>query len=63
MEATMLGVKYMLFLSLEVFVFAVMGAALLAGLYQIVRDRIRESRRLEEVTGEPRPAEVVIRHS
>lgn len=63
METTMLGVKYMFFIGLEVFVFAVMGAALLAGLYQIVRDRIRESRRLDEVTGATRPAEVVIHHS
>jgi len=67
METTMLGIKYVLFLALEVFVFAVMGAALIAGLYQIVRDKIRESRRCDEVALETPSAvsmaSVVTRHS
>lgn len=67
METTMLGIKYVVFLALEVFVFAVMGAALIAGLYQIVGDKIRESRRLDEVALETpqaaSTASTVIRHS
>jgi hypothetical protein len=55
METMMLGIKYVVFLALEVFVFAVMGAVLIAGLYQIVRDKIRESRRLDEVGLETPP--------
>lgn len=56
METTALGVKFVVFLALEVFVFAAMGAVLIAGLYQIVRDKVRESRRLDEVAPETAPA-------
>lgn len=56
METTMLGIKYVLFLALEPFVIAAMGAVLIAGLYQVVRDKIRESRRLDEVAVETPPA-------
>ena len=67
MEITMLGIKYVVFLALEVFVFAAMGAVLIAGLYQIVRNKIRESRRLDEVAPQTRPAastaSAVTRHS
>lgn len=67
METAMLGIKYVLFLALELFVIAAMGAALIAGLYQVVRDKIRESRRLDEVATEAPPAastaNVVTRYS
>ena len=67
METTMLGIKYVLFLALELFVFAVMGVALIAGVYQIVREKIREARRLAEVAPETPPAtstaKTVIRRS
>ena len=56
MEGTMLTVKFVIFFALELFVLSVLGAALIAGLRQIVQDKIRESRRLDEVAPEIRPA-------
>lgn len=56
METTMLSIKYVMFLALEVFVFAVIGATLIAGLYQVIRDRVRESRRLGEAAPVTPPA-------
>lgn len=56
METTALGVKFLVFLALEVFVFAAIGATLIAGLYQIVRDKVRETRLLDEVALETPPA-------
>jgi hypothetical protein len=56
MESTMLTVKFVVFLALELFVLGVLGAALIAGLYHIVQDKVRESRRLDGVTPEVRPA-------
>jgi hypothetical protein len=41
MESIFLTVKFGLFLAMTLFVVGAMGAALIAGLYQIVRDRIR----------------------
>jgi hypothetical protein len=55
MESIMLTVKFALFLAMEVFVVATLVGALIVGLYQIVRDRVRESRRLDEVTPETLP--------
>ncbi len=52
----MLTVKFVLFLAMELFVLGVMGAVLIAGLYQIVQDKIRESRRLDGIAPEIRPA-------
>ena len=52
MESTMLTVKFALFLAMEVFVVATLVGALIAGLYQVVRDKVRESRRLDEVVPE-----------
>ncbi|HID65106.1 MAG TPA: hypothetical protein EYP49_20500 [Anaerolineae bacterium] len=49
MESTMLTVKFVLFLAMELFVIGALGAVLIAGLYQIVRDKVRESRRLDGV--------------
>jgi hypothetical protein len=40
---------------MEVFVVATLVGALIAGLYQIVRDKVRESRRLDEVVPETLP--------
>ena len=50
MESIFLTLKFVLFLAMELFVVGVLGAALIAGLYQIVRDKIQESRLLDEVT-------------
>ena len=41
MESIMLTVKFVLMYGLVVFVVAVVGATLLAALYQLIRDRIR----------------------
>jgi hypothetical protein len=56
MDSMMLTVKFVLFFALELFVLGVLGAALIAGVYHIVQDKVRESRRLDEVTPEVRPA-------
>ena len=50
MENVMLAIKFLLFLALELSVFVVIGAVLIAGLYQIVRDKVRESQRFDQVT-------------
>jgi hypothetical protein len=55
MESIILTVKFALFLAMEVFVVATLVGALIAGLYQIVRDKVRESRRLDEVVPETLP--------
>jgi hypothetical protein len=56
MENVFLTIKFVLFLAMELFVIGVVGAVLIAGLYQIVRDRIRESRLLDQAPQESRPA-------
>ena len=55
MESIMLTVKFALFLAMEVFVVATVVGALIVGLYQVVRDKVRESRRLDEVVPETLP--------
>ena len=56
MDSIMLTVKFVIFFALELFVLSVLVAALIAGLYQVVQDKIRESRRLDGVAPEVRPA-------
>ncbi len=56
MESMMLTIKFGVFLALELFVLGVLGAALIAGLYRVVQDKIRESRRHDGVTPKVRPA-------
>jgi len=56
MESVMLTVKFALFLAMEVFVIATTVGALILGLYQIVRDKIRESRVSDELVSEINPA-------
>jgi hypothetical protein len=51
-----LTIKFVVFLALELFVLGALGAALMAGVHQIVRDKVRESRRLDGVTPKVRPA-------
>ncbi|MDH7485830.1 MAG: hypothetical protein QHJ81_06080 [Anaerolineae bacterium] len=43
-ETIMLGIKFAMFLAMEVFVFAVMAAVLIAGLYQLIRNKVRQTR-------------------
>jgi hypothetical protein len=49
MDAIFLNIKFLLFSALELSVLFVMGAALLAGAYQIVRDQVREARRRDQI--------------
>ncbi len=49
MEKVMLAIKAIEFLLIEFSVLAVFGAVLAAGLYQIVRDKVSESRRCDQV--------------
>jgi ABC-type proline/glycine betaine transport system permease subunit len=55
MESVMLTIKFAIFLAMEVFVVATMVGALILGVYQIVKDKIRESRRLDEIVPETNP--------
>ncbi len=49
MDEIMLTVKYVEFLALQLSVFAVIGAVLIAGLRQVVQDKVRESRRRDRI--------------
>ena len=42
MESMMLTIKFGVFLALELFVLSVLGAVLIAGLYQIVWGKVRK---------------------
>jgi hypothetical protein len=52
MDNIMLIVKFLLFFALEFSVLVVIGVILIAGLYQIVRDKVRESRRRDQIAPE-----------
>jgi len=52
MESVMLAIKFVMFVALEVTVLAVIGAVVVAAVYQIVRDKVRESRQRDEITTE-----------
>ena len=52
MEISMLGVKELIFLALEVVVLAVIVALLVAAVYQIVREKVRESRWEDQIPRE-----------
>ena len=56
MESVMLAIKFAIFLAMEVFVVAMMVGVLILAVYQIVRDKIRESRLLDGVAPETSPA-------
>ncbi len=56
MESTMLSIKYLLFLALEVLVVGVVGAVLIAGLYQLVRDQVRSALIKVRASRVPAPA-------
>jgi hypothetical protein len=49
MENVALTIKFVLFLAMEAFVVATLAGALILGMYQIVRDKARESHRLDEI--------------
>ena len=56
MESTFLAIKFVLFVAMEILVIGTLGAVLIMGLYQIVRDKVRESRLLDQVAPEASPA-------
>jgi hypothetical protein len=41
MESTMLTIKFVALYGLEVFVVAIVGATVIAGLYQLIRNQVR----------------------
>ena len=49
MESVMMTVKFGLFFAMELFVVGVTGIALVLGLVQIVKNAVRESRRLDAI--------------
>lgn len=52
MENILLAAKFVVFLVIQLFVFSAVGAVLIACVYQIVRDKVRESRRQDEIAPE-----------
>lgn len=52
METLALNIKWLLFLALELSVVLVIAAGLIAGLYQVVRERVQETRRKDELAPE-----------
>jgi hypothetical protein len=61
MEGTMLTIKFVVLYGLEVFVVAVVGATVIAGLYQLIRDRVRGV--LDKVSERRAPAPAAARKS
>lgn len=55
MESIFLTVKFVLFLAMEIFVVATVVGAMILGLYEVVKNRVRESRILDQVTPETLP--------
>ena len=60
MEEIFLAIKYVLFLGMELTVLVVIAAVLIAGVYQVVHDKVREARRKDEIAPE---APVIAPHS
>lgn len=52
MDNVMLFVKFLLFFGLEFTVLFIIVAVLIAGLYQIVRDKVQKARREDEIAPE-----------
>ena len=44
MESLMLTIKFVMFYTFEVFVVAMLGAVMIAGLVEVVRNRVRSAR-------------------
>jgi hypothetical protein len=61
MESILWTVKFVLFLAMEVFVVATVGAVLITGLYQFIRDRVHSIR--DKVRENSIPALVAARKS
>ena len=52
MESTMLGIKYVLFLSIEIFVLATLATAFVLGVFAIVKEKLLASHGAEEARGD-----------
>ncbi|MBU0704846.1 MAG: hypothetical protein KKC18_13370 [Chloroflexi bacterium] len=55
MESILWTIKGAMFLIIEAFIVGVVGTVLIVGVYEVVRDKIRESRILDQVTPETLP--------
>jgi hypothetical protein len=55
MESVFLTIKFVLLVAMEFFVIGVLGIALILGVYQIVRDKVRESRLLDQAASQTHP--------
>lgn len=55
MEGTVLTAKLVMSWTLELFVIGTLRAALIAGLAQIIRSKVSESRRLDEIAPKAHP--------
>ena len=49
MESIFLTIKLIMFVAMEATVIVVIAAVLMAGVYQIVRDKVREARRRDQM--------------
>jgi len=54
MENIFLAIKYVAFAAMELSVLAIVGAAVAVGVYQVVRDKVRESRQHDQVAPQTR---------
>jgi len=61
METTMLSIKFVLFALMEIAVVGIFAAVLIASVYQIVRDKVRESRLQDGVAQEPKSFRPVLK--
>jgi hypothetical protein len=55
METAMLTGKFLIMLALEAIVAVLVLGVLVAGVYQIVRDKVRQARHIDEVAPAARP--------
>jgi len=55
MEGTFLAVKMVMFLAMELFVIGTLGVALIAGLIQVIKSKVSESRYLDEIAPKAHP--------
>ena len=56
METAMLTVKLTTILAVELLVIATIAGALILGVYQVIKEKIRESRLLDGIPSETNPA-------
>jgi hypothetical protein len=55
MESILWTAKFVVFLAIELFVIGTLGAVLIAGLVQVIKNKISESRYLDEIASKAHP--------